>query len=852
MSTPRKQGRGRLNKRSSLGVGPAAAGLRRRGALQRERAQAAILGRVLLTHVRSSSSLRLPRSGDGGAERLASSTKSAEPRRSSLSEAPPPADDADPRPDGDRPGRGGAAPMRWSSFSGSPRKFPGAPLALSIRPDRIAEEGDEGGPGSSASPHERSPLRPGTPPGREMFGHGSGEARVSQRRDSLTGGRRDSGGRRVAVPGQRHVRQPPGADGAPRTPPGAFGGEFGSMNDVLAALDGASKSAEPSNGPPGGSRRGSLGTPPTPTNLSAAMAQRLREGAPDEGGPGGAGAREREGPPAEARAAGPDPGRGPAPATPEVVGRTPPVSLFGRERSGILDGLLGKGGAAAPGAPRDGSKDWTSNVRGVVTAAVEILTPPTRAGGEGPAGRDREPGDGAGRGAGDGTGRGGDGAADVQTWPGFRSFLVTEMQPTVFERADPSQGVTGWGMTERERVYYTLFRVPWEVERMVLFGWMLACDSVLGVATLLPLRCGVTVARGALEAPSVLTLFLAREIDRLEVAVRDLARDVLRLVRERRDWGAAGRGRDGKRPGAERGGAEAAAAGPGPAPAPGAGGPPGALVWLTADNLSDLMWMGYVIGCTVLLLNLNTGWIYHYIRSQEVLKLYVVMNTIEILDKILCSFTVDTLQSMGLSAASLLTQARRGDRLKGDLELAGLSFVGDVVIAGGLCAMHSVLLQIMAITYSVAVNSTGNALLGLLIAIAFIEIKGTIFKKWDVNRLEKMTVADIIERFTLSTCLLFVLLENMIHMQSWVPTAEAATTCGLIFLTEQVVDAVKVPRRPRPAASPGDRPTLARTRRAAPRRPPQRPGDRPSAPMSVPPSPQPPPRSTRSWPSSAA
>lgn len=61
----------------------------------------------------------------------------------------------------------------------------------------------------------------------------------------------------------------------------------------------------------------------------------------------------------------------------------------------------------------------------------------------------------------------------------------------------------------------------------------------------------------------------------------------------------------------------------------------------------------------------NTGWIYHYIRSQEVLKLYVVMNTIEILDKILCSFSVDALQSMGLSTASMVSAGEAEERLDG-------------------------------------------------------------------------------------------------------------------------------------------------------------------------------------------
>ena len=91
-------------------------------------------------------------------------------------------------------------------------------------------------------------------------------------------------------------------------------------------------------------------------------------------------------------------------------------------------------------------------------------------------------------------------------WSGFRRYLSEELNPTTFKTADPNKGVTGWGLTERERVYYTLFRVPWEVERYVIFGWLMCCDSVVAAVTLTPLRVAVTVARLAWEVPAELML----------------------------------------------------------------------------------------------------------------------------------------------------------------------------------------------------------------------------------------------------------------------------------------------------------------------------------------------------------
>ena len=79
----------------------------------------------------------------------------------------------------------------------------------------------------------------------------------------------------------------------------------------------------------------------------------------------------------------------------------------------------------------------------------------------------------------------------------------------------------------------------------------------------------------------------------------------------------------------------------------------------------------------------------------------------------------------------------------------------------------------------------------ILISNAFVEIKGTVFKKWDVNRLEKMTIQDVVEQYTITTCIMFILLENMLHVQSWVPSLSALKWCSLILVSEVVIDMLK-------------------------------------------------------------
>ena len=63
--------------------------------------------------------------------------------------------------------------------------------------------------------------------------------------------------------------------------------------------------------------------------------------------------------------------------------------------------------------------------------------------------------------------------------------------------------------------------------------------------------------------------------------------------------------------------------------------------------------------------------------------------------------------------------------------------------------IHSIALFYQVITLNVAVNSYSNALLTLLMSNQFVEIKGTVFKKFEKESLFQMTCADVVERFQL-------------------------------------------------------------------------------------------------------
>lgn len=78
--------------------------------------------------------------------------------------------------------------------------------------------------------------------------------------------------------------------------------------------------------------------------------------------------------------------------------------------------------------------------------------------------------------------------------------------------------------------------------------------------------------------------------------------------------------------------------------------------------------------------------------------------------------------------------------------------------------IHSVALFIQVITLNVAVNSYSNALLTLLISNQFVEIKSTVFKKFEKENLFQLTCADVVERFQLWLVLIIIAMRNIVEV----------------------------------------------------------------------------------------
>ena len=170
------------------------------------------------------------------------------------------------------------------------------------------------------------------------------------------------------------------------------------------------------------------------------------------------------------------------------------------------------------------------------------------------------------------------------------------------------------------------------------------------------------------------------------------------------------------------------------------------------DMLKTLL---IVFSCWILSQVTDTSKMYHSVRGQDVVKLYVIFNVLEIADRLCCSFGQDLLDSL----FSRITLARRKDGSQPYLRPLGFFLLSLAYILA-----HTLVLLYQLVTLNVAINSYDNALLTLLLSNQFVEIKGSVFKKFEKENLFQLTCADIVERFQLTLMLSAIGLRNLIEV----------------------------------------------------------------------------------------
>lgn len=154
-------------------------------------------------------------------------------------------------------------------------------------------------------------------------------------------------------------------------------------------------------------------------------------------------------------------------------------------------------------------------------------------------------------------------------------------------------------------------------------------------------------------------------------------------------------------------------------------------------------------------MTLDASRMYHFIRAQSTIKLYVIYNILEVGDRLLSALGQDILECL-FSSETLSRNASGRSKV--------LLPMGMFALALAYNCLHSIALYYQVITLNVAVNSYSNALLTLLLSNQFVEIKSTVFKRFEKDNLFQLTCADIVERFHLWIMLTIIGMRNMVEV----------------------------------------------------------------------------------------
>ncbi|KAJ2454899.1 hypothetical protein EV183_001160 [Coemansia sp. RSA 2336] len=294
---------------------------------------------------------------------------------------------------------------------------------------------------------------------------------------------------------------------------------------------------------------------------------------------------------------------------------------------------------------------------------------------------------------------------------------------------------------KRQRVGQ-LLRVPWNVEKLLWFGVAICFDALLHVFAIMPARFARAAfklgAGAARELPT--TMFASRSAQTIA--------GMLPAAWSRRVAVLGGRMR-------------------GVTPAQTEGG--GASRWLSPAQLFDF-YRGLLLAVTcVVLCGIDAAQMYHAIRAQSSLKLYFIFSALDIFDRLLATFGHDALDALQSTVTDALPQRWR-------------SGAGYFAIAQGYMLLHTLVMFCQVITLNVAVNAYSDQLVSLLISVQFVEIKSTVFKKWEKEMLFQISCADIVERFQAIVFLFIIIVRNLAELagnglspQFSSPTASSST-----------------------------------------------------------------------------
>merc|ERR1712223_270275 len=201
-------------------------------------------------------------------------------------------------------------------------------------------------------------------------------------------------------------------------------------------------------------------------------------------------------------------------------------------------------------------------------------------------------------------------------------------------------------------------------------------------------------------------------------------------------------------------------------------------------EIIDLL-KGFIIGvCVYVMSYIDTSMMYHLIKNQSVIRLYLFYNMIEVGDRLFSALGQDTIDALFWTATEPRPNGRRKREHLGVLAHFLLTIVYVI--------LHTLLVLLQATTLNVAINASNKALLTIMMSNNFVELKGSVFKKFDKNNLFQVSCSDVRERFHLFSLLFIVVVQTM-KEYGWKEESfwNLAPDCFMVMIVEFLVDWIK-------------------------------------------------------------
>jgi hypothetical protein len=168
------------------------------------------------------------------------------------------------------------------------------------------------------------------------------------------------------------------------------------------------------------------------------------------------------------------------------------------------------------------------------------------------------------------------------------------------------------------------------------------------------------------------------------------------------------------------------------------------------------------------LVSVDISWLYHSLRGRSVMSLFLYFHVSYVSEKIFANFGVDffpfTYQKFGF--------------------IAVFEFIGLIIYA----ILHSLAVFLTIISLHAAMNSMDASFIAIICSSNFIELKGSVLKRFSAENVFQILCNDIVERFQHIFFGLLILLQTIVN------DGNVETVCiyiGSIIGMEILVDSVK-------------------------------------------------------------